>query len=70
MAKGKFGSSKEALEQFKLDWNEKPVLVPLTSSMYVPGRFLGDVNNVIIDIGTGYFVEQVIETTILLVIFS
>jgi prefoldin alpha subunit len=60
MAKQKFAASKESLEQFKPDWNEKPVLVPLSSSMYVPGKFQKDgINNVIVDIGTGYYVEQV-----------
>jgi prefoldin alpha subunit len=33
-------------------------LVPLTSSLYVPGK-LSDPENVIIDIGTGYFVSKV-----------
>jgi prefoldin alpha subunit len=35
----------------------KPLLVPLTSSLYVPGK-LTDAENVLIDIGTGYFVEK------------
>jgi prefoldin subunit 5 len=34
----------------------KPMLVPLTQSLYAPGR-LGDTGRVLIDIGTGYFVE-------------
>jgi hypothetical protein len=32
--------------------------VPLTSSLYVPGRLL-DVENVLIDIGTGYYIQKV-----------
>lgn len=36
------------------------ILVPLTSSMYVTGE-LADTNNVIIDIGTGYYAEKNIE---------
>merc|ERR1711864_60535 len=35
----------------------KPVLVPLTGSMYVPGA-LSQPNKVIVDIGTGYYVEK------------
>lgn len=31
--------------------------MPLTSSLYVPGK-LTDAENVLIDIGTGYFVEK------------
>ena len=34
----------------------KPMLVPLTQSLYAPGK-LGDTGKVLIDIGTGYFVE-------------
>lgn len=30
MARVKYSGSKEALEQFKPDWNEKQILVPLT----------------------------------------
>ena len=30
MARSKYSASKEALEQFKGDWNEKQILVPLT----------------------------------------
>ena len=36
----------------------KELLVPLTSSMYVPGK-LHDVEHVLIDVGTGYYVEKV-----------
>uniref|UniRef100_A0A182U2H8 Prefoldin subunit 5 n=1 Tax=Anopheles melas TaxID=34690 RepID=A0A182U2H8_9DIPT len=57
MARSKYSASKEALEQFKGDWNEKQILVPLTGSMYVPGT-IKDANNVIIEIGTGYYVEN------------
>lgn len=38
----------------------KEILVPLTDSMYVPGR-LADLEHVMVDIGTGYFVEKTIE---------
>jgi prefoldin alpha subunit len=37
---------------------DKKVLIPLTSSLYVPGR-IKDTENVLVDIGTGYFVEKV-----------
>jgi len=36
----------------------KPILVPLTTSLYVPGT-LADSENVIVDIGTGFYVEKV-----------
>ncbi|XP_051562814.1 prefoldin subunit 5 isoform X2 [Myxocyprinus asiaticus] len=38
----------------------KELLVPLTSSMYVPGK-LHDVDHVLVDVGTGYFVEKNVE---------
>src|SRR5689334_3287742 len=36
----------------------KAILVPLTTSLYVPGT-LADTNNVIVDVGTGFYVEKV-----------
>lgn len=56
MAKGKYAASKESLDQFKPA--EKQVLLPLTGSMYVPGH-IKDARNVIVEIGTGYYMEQV-----------
>jgi len=35
----------------------KPLLVPLTTSLYVPGT-LADSEKVIVDVGTGYYVEK------------
>ncbi|EOA81901.1 subunit of tubulin prefoldin [Exserohilum turcicum] len=35
----------------------KPLLVPLTSSLYVPGK-LTDHEHVLVDVGTGFFVEK------------
>jgi len=37
--------------------DNKPILVPLTTSLYVPGT-LADTNNVIVDVGTGFYVEK------------
>jgi len=36
----------------------KDVLVPLTPSLYVPGK-LKNVGSVLVDVGTGYFIEKV-----------
>lgn len=36
----------------------KTILVPLTNSLYVPGELV-DVQNIILDVGTGYYVEKV-----------
>lgn len=35
------------------------ILVPLTNSLYVPGK-LSDTEHVIVDIGTGYYVKKVV----------
>ena len=37
--------------------NGQEVLVPLTSSLYVPGR-MDDSKNVLIEAGAGYFIEK------------
>ncbi|KAJ4367626.1 subunit of tubulin prefoldin [Neocucurbitaria cava] len=37
--------------------SQKPLLVPLTSSLYVPGK-LTDHEHVLVDVGTGFFVEK------------
>lgn len=39
------------------DNDGKEVLVPLTGSMYVPGK-LTNPDKVVVDIGTGYYVEK------------
>ena len=35
----------------------KPLLVPLTTSLYVPGS-LADAENIMVDVGTGFYVEK------------
>ncbi|ORX61901.1 prefoldin, alpha subunit [Hesseltinella vesiculosa] len=50
--------SVEAMNGEKAD--DKQILVPLTSSLYVPGK-LSNVEKVIVDIGTGYYVEKSID---------
>ena len=37
---------------------DKTILVPLTNSLYVPGK-LKDTEHVIVDVGTGYYVKKV-----------
>ncbi|CAI0444111.1 unnamed protein product [Linum tenue] len=46
-----------ALHDLSLRPQGKKMLVPLTASLYVPGT-LDDANKVLVDIGTGYFVEK------------
>ncbi|KAL3836324.1 hypothetical protein ACJMK2_021758 [Sinanodonta woodiana] len=61
LAQGKFVESQECLNKVGPENKEKDILVPLTSSMYVPGQ-LSDVENILIDIGTGYYVEMPVES--------
>ncbi|XP_045449035.1 prefoldin subunit 5 [Melitaea cinxia] len=60
MAQGKFVESGESVEKITPATKGKTVLVPLTGSMYVPGT-IADTDNVIIDIGTGYYAQKDIE---------
>jgi prefoldin alpha subunit len=46
------------LRNAKLTPKGKSILVPLTSSLYVPGT-LKYAGKVLVDIGTGYYVEKV-----------
>lgn len=40
------------------DAQGKTILVPLTSSLYVPGK-IADTQTVVVDVGTGFYVEKV-----------
>jgi len=54
----RFQEAKEALQQTMTSAHKgKPMLVPMTSSVYVAGE-LDTVDKVLVDIGTGYFVEK------------
>lgn len=53
----KFVEAKECLNILHKSNEGKQILVPLTSSMYVPGT-LSNVSNVLVDVGTGYYVEK------------
>lgn len=52
------GSALLLLSWDTLTTSGREILIPLTSSLYVPGR-LTDVENVVIDVGTGYYVKKV-----------
>ncbi|KAL4655510.1 prefoldin subunit 5 [Arapaima gigas] len=53
----KYVEAKDSLNVLSKDNAGKELLVPLTSSMYVPGK-LNDVERVLVDVGTGYYVEK------------
>ena len=52
----KFQESKEVLVYLKDYGKGKEVMVPLTSSLYVPG-VMEDAENVLVEVGASYFIE-------------
>merc|ERR1712150_132835 len=60
IAQQKFSDSLDNLNRITKDNEGKELMVPMTASMYVPG-FLDDTSTLLIDIGTGYFVEKSVE---------
>lgn len=56
-AKQKFKESLDAIKVQRALTNEKEILVPLTSSMYVPGK-ITDTDKYLIDVGTQYMIEK------------
>jgi prefoldin alpha subunit len=57
VARGRYAHSLEALDEFKEDNQDQEIMVPLTTSMYIPGT-LANVEKVMVDIGTGFFLEK------------
>ncbi|KAJ3056506.1 subunit of tubulin prefoldin [Rhizophlyctis rosea] len=53
----KYNDCLDSLKVITSENRGKTVLVPLTNSLYVPGE-LSDVESVIVDVGTGYFVDK------------
>eukprot|EP01006_Ploeotia_vitrea_P065556 TRINITY_DN9342_c0_g1_i1.p2 TRINITY_DN9342_c0_g1~~TRINITY_DN9342_c0_g1_i1.p2 ORF type:complete len:106 (-),score=13.08 TRINITY_DN9342_c0_g1_i1:296-613(-) len=52
-----FADSKRCVETLQTAKAGDPMLIPLTSSLYVPGR-IKQLDTVMVDVGTGYFVEK------------
>ena len=53
----KFQESGEVLDYLKTYGNKKEVMVPLTSSLYVPG-VIEEEDKVLVEVGASYFIEQ------------
>jgi len=60
-AQTRFQESHESISRCSSDDKDKEILVPLTGSMYVPGK-LSEPEKVIVDIGTGYYVEKDLDS--------
>ncbi|KAJ1458557.1 Prefoldin subunit-domain-containing protein [Pelagophyceae sp. CCMP2097] len=56
-AEARFRESRQALISISPEDEGAEMLVPLTQSLYVPGR-VADVDTVLVDIGTGYYLEK------------
>ncbi|CAE6454470.1 unnamed protein product [Rhizoctonia solani] len=56
-AQAKFRGCLENVGEVKPENASKTLLVPLTNSLYVPGKLV-NTENVIVDIGTGYYVSK------------
>jgi prefoldin alpha subunit len=57
IAAGGYAATKQSLTSLTPANKDKEVLIPLTESLYVPGT-LAEVETVLLDIGTGYYVEK------------
>jgi prefoldin alpha subunit len=57
---GSFINSETSLEQLKGLEPRKPILVPLTGSLYVPGTLVNN-SQVLVDVGTGYYVGKSVD---------
>ena len=56
-AVSRYHSSGSAIEELSKETVGKDMLVPLTESLYVPGK-IAAVDKVLLDVGTGYFIEH------------
>jgi len=56
-AENRFSSSVECLKYLTPEVEGQPMMVPLTSSLYVDGK-MGNTHSLIVDVGTGYYVEM------------
>ena len=57
MGARKFNESQESLAYLHEYGQGKEVMVPLTSSLYVPG-IVDEHNKVLVEVGASYFIEQ------------
>ncbi|KAK9503549.1 hypothetical protein O3M35_010083 [Rhynocoris fuscipes] len=60
IAQSKYKESAECLEKIQPDAAGSNIMVPLTGSMFVPGK-IEDSEKVLIDVGTGYYLNMNIE---------
>eukprot|EP00246_Nothoceros_aenigmaticus_P008193 TRINITY_DN22722_c0_g1_i1.p1 TRINITY_DN22722_c0_g1~~TRINITY_DN22722_c0_g1_i1.p1 ORF type:complete len:157 (+),score=34.99 TRINITY_DN22722_c0_g1_i1:70-540(+) len=56
----RFEMAAKAVHQLSLQPPGKELLVPLTASLYAPGR-LADPDTVLVDVGTGYYIQKTLH---------
>ncbi|KAL0031903.1 hypothetical protein WJX79_004356 [Trebouxia sp. C0005] len=56
-AAGEYGNSGRALQQLSEQKEDQPMLLPLTSAVYVSGK-LASHESILLEIGTGYYAER------------
>ncbi|KAJ2545957.1 subunit of tubulin prefoldin [Coemansia sp. RSA 1933] len=59
-AQGAFRECKACIGTMRPENQDKTVLIPLSNSLYVPGK-LSNFKSVVMDVGTGYYVEKSTE---------
>ncbi|KAK8807390.1 hypothetical protein WA158_004149 [Blastocystis sp. Blastoise] len=59
LAEGFFKRSQFALNCMKPENQDHEIMIPLTTSVYVPGK-IEDIDHCLVGVGTGYFVEKTI----------
>jgi prefoldin alpha subunit len=62
-AKRKFQDCQESVRGVSAEKDDTELMVPLSSSLYVPGR-MSNVGKFMVDVGTGYYVEKDAEGAI------
>lgn len=60
IAAARFNHSLEGISEMNEGNRDQELLVPLTSSMYIPGT-LNDITTVMVDCGTGYYIKKPVE---------
>jgi len=60
VSRNKLTTSKSSLERLHSTEEGTPMLVPMTSSLYVPGETT-TLETVLVDVGTGYFIEKSVD---------
>ena len=59
-AKNRFTMAKSSLAELESSEDNNALLIPLNSSLYVPGNIV-DKKKVIVELGTGYFAEKSVD---------